>query len=445
MGLIKAALGSASGVMADQWKEYFYCDSIPADVLMLKGQKRNSGRSSNTRGGDNIITDGSVINVADGQCMMIVESGKIIDLCDVPGEYTYSTGTEPTIFTEGKLAANLGAMFEEMGKRFAFGGEAAKDQRIYFFNTKHILGNKFGTASPVPFRVVDRRAGIDIDIGVKCFGEYVFRLVNPMLFYKNIAGNAGDQVTRQQLESKMRTDFLQELQPAFAKLSEMGIRYSAIPGHTRELADIMKGFLSAEWGANMGLELVDVNLASIKANEEDEAMIKDMQRAAAYTNPDLAMASRVAAENQAMKDAANNAGGAAVGFMGMNMVTGMGGNTMQTMYQMQQNRQAQMGVPNPEVVAAQNNPNNAMGWKCANCGAMNTGKFCAECGSPKPVADVWKCPNCGTENKGKFCAECGSPKPVAAAAVKCENCGWQPEDGTPAGKFCPECGTPFNK
>ena len=444
MGLIKAALGSASGVMADQWKEYFYCDSIPADVLMLKGQKRNSGRSSNTRGSDNIITDGSIINVADGQCMMIVESGKIIDLCDVPGEYTYSTGTEPTIFTEGKLAANLGAMFEEMGKRFAFGGEAAKDQRIYFFNTKHILGNKFGTASPVPFRVVDQRAGIDIDIGVKCFGEYVFRLVNPMLFYKNIAGNAGDQVTRQQLESKMRTDFLQELQPAFAKLSEMGIRYSAIPGHTRELADIMKGFLSAEWGVNMGLELVDVNLASIKANEEDEAMIKDMQRAAAYTNPDLAMASRVAAENQAMKDAANNAGGAAVGFMGMNMVGNMGGNTMQTMYRMQQNRQAQMGVPNPEVVAAQNNPNNAMGWKCANCGAENTGKFCAECGSPKPVADVWKCTNCGTENKGKFCAECGSPKP-AATAVKCANCGWEPEAGAPVGKFCPECGTPFNK
>jgi len=264
-----------------------------------------------------------------------------------------------------------------------------------------------------------------------------------MLFYKNIAGNAGDQVTRQQLESKMRTDFLQELQPAFAKLSEMGIRYSAIPGHTRELADIMKGFLSAEWGVNMGLELVDVNLASIKANEEDEAMIKDMQRAAAYTNPDLAMASRVAAENQAMKDAANNAGGAAVGFMGMNMVGNMGGNTMQTMYRMQQNRQAQMGVPNPEVVAAQNNPNNAMGWKCANCGAENTGKFCAECGSPKPVADVWKCTNCGTENKGKFCAECGSPKP-AATAVKCANCGWEPEAGAPVGKFCPECGTPFN-
>ncbi|MBQ6850614.1 MAG: SPFH domain-containing protein [Oscillospiraceae bacterium] len=432
MGLIKAALGSASGVMADQWKEYFYCDSIPADVLMLKGQKRNSGRSSNTRGSDNIITDGSIINVADGQCMMIVESGKIVDLCDVPGEYTYSTGTEPTIFTEGKLAANLGTMFEEMGKRFAFGGEAAKDQRIYFFNTKHILGNKFGTASPVPFRVVDQRAGIDIDIGVKCFGEYVFRLVNPMLFYKNIAGNAGDQVTRQQLESKMRTDFLQELQPAFAKLSEMGIRYSAIPGHTRELADIMKGFLSAEWGVNMGLELVDVNLASIKANEEDEAMIKDMQRAAAYTNPDLAMASRVAAENQAMKDAANNAGGAAVGFMGMNMVGNMGGNTMQTMYRMQQNKQ----VNEPAKPAANT-------WKCS-CGAENTGKFCAECGSPKPVADVWKCTNCGTENKGKFCAECGSPKP-AATAVKCANCGWEPEAGAPVGKFCPECGTPFNK
>ena len=431
MGLIKAALGSAGGVMADQWKEYFYCDSMPADVLMMKGEKRVSGRSSNTKGNDNIITDGSVINVADGQCMMIVENGKVIDLCDIPGEYTYNTGTEPTLFSSGKLADNIGAVFAEMGKRFAFGGEAAKDQRIYYFNTKHILGNKFGTASPVPFRVVDQRAGIDIDIGVKCFGEYVFKLVNPMLFYKNIAGNSANDITRQQLESKMRSDFLQELQPAFAKLSEMGIRYSALPGHTRELADVMKGMLSAEWGANMGLELVDVNLASIKANEEDEAMIKDMQRTAAYTNPDLAMAYRVTSEGQAMRDAANNSAGAAVGFMGMNMVNGMGGgNTMQTLYQMQQDK-AQQAAAAPQPAGNT--------WKCS-CGAENTGKFCAECGSPKPVADVWKCTNCGTENKGKFCSECGSPKP---SRLVCGNCG--AEAANPNAKFCPECGTPYNK
>ena len=430
MGLIKTALGSASGVMADQWKEYFYCESIPADILILKGKKKNSGRSSN-RGNDNIISDGSIINVADGQCMMIVESGKIVDLCDVPGEYEYKTGTEPSLFTSGKLSEGIGAMFSEMGRRFTFGGEAPKDQRIYYFNTKVILGNKFGTASPVPFRVVDERAGIDIDIGVKCFGEYAFRIINPMLLYKSVSGNVGDEFSRQQLESTMRTDFLQELQPAFAKLSEMGIRYSAIPGHTKELAEVMKVMLTAEWGGKLGLELVDVNLASIKANEEDEAMIKGMQRDAAYTNPDLAMASRVAAENQAMKDAAKNPGGAAVGFMGMNMAGSMGGNTMQTMYRMQQNRQA----VEPAKPAANT-------WKCASCGAENTGKFCAECGSPKPVADVWKCTNCGTENKGKFCAECGSPKP-AAAAVKCSGCGWQPEQGAPVGKFCPECGTPL--
>lgn len=431
MGLIKAALGSASGVMADQWKDYFYCESIPADVLMLKGQKRNSGRSSNTKSGDNIISDGSIINVADGQCMMIVESGKIVDLCDVPGEYTYNTGTEPSLFNSGKLSENLATVFGEMGKRFAFGGEAPKDQRIYYFNTKTILGNKFGTANPVPFRVVDQRAGIDIDISIKCFGEYAFKIINPMLLYKSISGNVGDQFSRKELEATMRADFLQELQPAFAKLSEMGIRYSSLPGHTRELADVLKGLLSYEWGEKLGLELVDVNLASIKADEADEQMIKDMQRDAAYTNPELAMASRVAAENQAMKDAAKNAGGAAVGFMGMNMVGNMGGNTMQTMYQMQQTKQ----VMEPAKPAANT-------WKCS-CGAENTGKFCAECGSPKPVADVWKCTNCGTENKGKFCAECGSPKP--AAAPKCANCGWQPERGAPAGKFCPECGTPFNK
>ena len=180
MGLIKAAFGSVGGVLADQWKDYFYCDSMPADVLMTKGQKRNSGRSSNTKGSDNIISNGSVININEGQCMIIVESGKIVDLCAEPGEFTYDTSTEPSLF-QGDLKGNISEVFAQMGKRFTFGGEAPKDQRIYFFNTKEIMGNKYGTPSPVPFRVVDQRAGIDIDIGLRCFGEYTFKVINPMI------------------------------------------------------------------------------------------------------------------------------------------------------------------------------------------------------------------------------------------------------------------------
>ena len=172
MGLIKAALGAAGGVMADQWKEYFYCESIPVDVLVCKGQKRTSGRSSNTKGSANVISNGSVVAVADGQCMCIVENGKVVDVCAVPVEFVYDTSIAPSLFT-GDLGENIKNTFSQIGKRFAFGGEAAQDQRVYYFNTKEIIGNKYGTPSPIPFRVVDERAGIDIDISIRCSGWWM--------------------------------------------------------------------------------------------------------------------------------------------------------------------------------------------------------------------------------------------------------------------------------
>jgi len=418
MGLIRAALGSAVGTLADQWKDYFYCDSIPADVLVIKGRNRNSGRSGNTGRTSNVISDGSVINVADGQCVMIVEAGKIVDLCSEPGDFTYDTSIEPSIFCEGLSKESVKRVFEEMGKRFAFGGEPPKDQRIYYFNTKEIMGNKYGTPAPVPFRVVDERAGIDIDIGLKCFGEYSFRIINPMLLYKNVCANVEEMFTRQELEGQMRTELLTALQPAFAKISAMGIRYSAIPGHTAELAEILREILSESWAGRMGIEIQKVGMSSIKADEEDEAMIKDMQRAAAYTDPNLAMAYTVASRGKALQDAANNAAGAATGLMGMGMVGGMGGqdNMMQTLMQMQQAQQAQqmqsgMQVNQPAVPQQQA----PAGWTCS-CGNVNTGKFCSECGSAKP----------------------------AAAQFKCDKCGWQPEPGAQPPKFCPECGDKFD-
>lgn len=434
MGLIKAALGSASGILADQWKDYFYCESLPSDVLVVKGVKRVSGRSSNTKGSDNIISNGSIINVADGQCMLIVESGKIVDLCAEPGEYTYDTGTEPSLFS-GELSTSIGEVFNELGKRFTFGGEAPKDQRIYYFNLKEIMGNKYGTANPVPFRVVDERAGIDIDIGLRCFGEYSYRIVNPLLFYKNVCGNIAEDFVRQKIEGQLRTEFLTKLQPAFAKLSAMGIRYSAIPGHTTELSEALREQLADSWGGRLGIEVQVVGVSSIRANEEDEQMIKDMQRTAAYTDPKLAMAYMVGSKGQAMRDAANNAGGAAVGFMGMNMAAGMNDTTMQTLHQMQMER---ANAPEPEKAAA-----HPMAWVC-KCGTVNQGKFCLECGSPKPVAEGWIC-QCGSFNKGKFCPECGAKKPAGIPQYKCDKCGWEPEKGANPPKFCPECGDPFDQ
>ena len=264
MGLISAALGAATGVLADQWKEYFYCEALPNNVLAVKGRKRVSGRSSN-RGSDNIISSGSVIAVADGQCMLIVEQGKIVDVCAEPGEYIYDSSTEPSIFS-GKLGEGILEVFKQIGKRFTFGGEVPKDQRVYYFNTKEITGNKYGTPSPVPFRVVDQNIGLDIDISIRCFGEYSFLLSNPLLFYTNVCGNVSADYTKEQLEGQMKTELLTALQPAFARISEMGIRYSALPGHTTELADALNEELSAKWRDLRVMEISSIGVSSVKAS-----------------------------------------------------------------------------------------------------------------------------------------------------------------------------------
>ena len=310
MGLIKAALGAAGGVMADQWKEYFYCESIPENVMAVKGQHRVSGRSSNSKGNDNIISNGSVIAIADGQCMIIVDQGKVTELCAEPGEFTYDTSTEPSIFS-GNLSESIAATFQNIGKRFTFGGEAPKDQRIYYFNTKELIGNKYGTPSPVPFRVVDERAGIDIDIAIRCFGEYSYRISDPILFYTNVCGNVSEEYTRDKLDSQLKTELLTALQPAFAKISDMGIRYSALPGHTMEMADALNEVLSGKWKNLRGLEIVSFGVSSVKASDEDEAMLKEMQRNAAFMDPTRAAAHLVGAQASAMQSAAANQGAGA--------------------------------------------------------------------------------------------------------------------------------------
>ena len=449
MGLVKAAMGAASGVMADQWKEYFYCDALPADVLAIKGQKRTDRRSSNKHGSENIISDGSVVAVAEGQCALIVEQGKVVELCAEPGEYTYQTGTQPSLLSGG--LKNINEAFAEMGKRFGFGGQAATDQRIYYINTKELVGNKYGTPNPVPFRVVDQRAGIDIDIAIRCFGEYSYRITNPLLFYTNVCGNVTEDYTRDTIDGQLKSELLTALQPAFARISDMGIRYSSLPGHTREIAEALNEELSAQWRDRRGLEIVAFGVSSVKANEEDEQMIKEMQREAAYMDPTRAAAMLSRSQGEAMKAAASNtATGPAMAFMGMGMAGQMGGINAQNLYAMGQQQAAQQAAQQP-AAAPQPAPQPAApaaapaadGWTCA-CGQTgNTGKFCGNCGQPKPADESWTC-TCGAVNKGKFCAECGRPRPAAVKKFKCDKCGWEPEDPTNPPKFCPECGDPFN-
>ena len=439
MGLLKAALGAAGGVMADQWKEYFYCDAIPEDTMAVKGQHRVSGRSTNYKGSENIISNGSVVAVADGQCMIIVDQGKVTELCAEPGEFVYDSSTEPSIFS-GKLGTSILDTFKTIGKRFTFGGEPAKDQRVYYFNTKELIGNKYGTPSPVPFRVVDQRAGIDIDIAIRCFGEYSYRICDPILFYTNVCGNVSEAYTRNRLESQLKTELLTALQPAFAKISDMGIRYSSLPGHTMEMADALNDVLSSKWRNLRGLEIVSFGVSSVKASEEDEAMLKEMQRNAAFMDPTRAAAHLVGAQASAMQAAANNQNaGPAMAFMGMNMAGNVGGMNAQNLYQMGAQQQAQQPAPAPAPAAA---PANS--WKCPQCGAEATGKFCPECGTKKPENTGWTC-SCGAVNKGKFCSECGKPKPAGTPKYKCDKCGWEPEDPAHPPKFCPECGDPFDE
>ena len=432
MGLLKAGVGALSGVLADQWREYFYCEALDQDVLAQKGMKRNSKRSSNTKAEENIISNGSIIAVNDGQCMIIVEQGKVVDLCAVPGEYVYDTSTEPSIFA-GNLGSSVSDTFKNIGKRFTFGGDTAKDQRVYYFNTKELIGNKYGTANPVPFRVVDKNVGLDVDIAIRCYGEYSYRVVDPMLFYTNVCGNVDDEYRRTEIDSQLKSELLTALQPAFAKISEMGIRYSALPGHTMELADALNEVLSKKWSELRGISIISLGVSSVTASEEDEEMIKQLQRNAAFRDPNMAAAQLVGAQAEAMQNAAKNegAGGAFMGFAGLNMAQNTGGANAQSLFSMG----AQVAPSEKAAIDT---------WTCS-CGAVNIGKFCNECGKPKPIPVLgWTC-SCGAVNKGKFCVECGKPKPADALLYKCDKCGWEPEDPKNTPKFCPECGDPFDE
>ncbi len=437
MGLIKAGIGALGGTLADQWKEFFYCEAMPKEVLVTKGQKRVSGRSSNTKGSDNIISSGSGIAVADGQCMIIVEQGKVVEVCAEPGEFTYDTSTEPSIFS-GSLGESIKATFKTIGKRFTYGGDTGKDQRVYYFNTKELIDNKFGTPNPIPFRVVDSKIGLDVDVSVRCSGVYSYKIADPLLFYTNVCGNVEREYTRDELDSQLKTEFISALQPAFGKLSDMELRPNQIVSHNTDLENAMNAALSAKWGELRGLKVVSIALGSVTLPDEDAEMIKQAQRTAIMRDPTMAAATLVGAQADAMKAAAGNSAGAMTGFMGMGMAMNAGGGmNAQNLFAMgQQNQQAQPAAP----VAAPA----ATGWKCA-CGATATGNFCPECGAKKPAdAAGWTCA-CGAVNKGKFCQNCGAKKPEGAPLYRCDKCGWEPEDPQHPPKFCPECGDPFDE
>ena len=438
MGLLKAGIGAMGGVLADQWRDYFYCDSLDADVLVQKGEKRVGGRSSNKKGTDDVISNGSIINVNDGQCMIIVESGKVVEICADPGEFVYDTGTEPSIFY-GSLGENIKKSFAEIGKRFAFGGEPAKNQRVYFFNTKEIMGNKYGTPAPIPFRIMDEAIGFPIDVSIRCHGEYSYRITNPLLFYTNVCTNVADSFTRDEIDSQLKSELLSALQPAMFKISQNNIYYAAIPAYTMQIADELNELLSSKWRDRRGVEIVEFGVSSVSASEEDEARIQEYQRSTAMgRDANMLRGHMAGATAQAMGTAAANPNGAMAGFMGMNMAGNMMGGMSGFM---QGTNNSQNTMVNQQVGGSA--PTQG-GWTCS-CGTQNTGKFCQNCGTQQPApVQGWSC-ECGASNQGKFCQNCGKPKPAGAHAYKCDKCGWTPEDPANPPKFCPECGDIFDE
>ncbi len=461
MGLIKAIAGAAGGALADQWKEFFYCDSLDENTLMVKGQKQITSRSSNTKGNDNIISNGSGIAVADGQCMLIVEQGRVVEVCAEPGQFTFDSSTEPSIF-EGGLGKGIIDTFKTIGKRFTYGGDTGKDQRVYYINTKEILNNRFGTPTPIPFRVVDSKIGLDVDVSVRCNGIYTYKIANPLLFYTNLCANVSDSYTRDRIDPTLKSELINYLAPAFAKLSDMEVRPNQIPSKNIEICDSLKEQLSEKWGQDRGIEIASISFNSATIPDEDSQMIKNLQKTAVFRDPTMGAAHLVGAQGEAMVNASKNEAGAMTGFMGFgfaqNAANGMNAQSLYAMGQQNNPQPPRSATPSPDAWKCECGAENTgkfcqncgkakpapvqAEWKCS-CGAVNTGKFCTNCGNSKPVG-TWKCV-CGAENSGKFCQSCGRKKPDGAPLYRCDKCGWEPEDPKNPPKFCPECGDKFDE
>lgn len=424
MGLIKAVIGAVGSSLADTWKEYFVCDSMDDEILAVKGKKVVSGRSSNTRGSDNIITNGSGVVVADGQCMMIIDNGKVVEICAEPGRFTYDSSSEPSIFT-GSLGDGILDTLKTIGRRITYGGDTGSDQRVYYFNTKEIMDNKFGTASPVPFRVVDSNIGLDIDVSLRCNGVYSYKIADPLKFYANVCGNFTGEFQRSEIASQLKTELVSALQPAFGRLSELEIRPNQVVTHTAELEKALSELLTEKWARARGIELVSISLGSITLPDEDAKLIRNAQQAAIMRDPSMAAAQLAGAQADAMRKAAENSAGAMTGFMGMGMAMNQGGASVEGLFAMADKKQSKA---------------KSEGWKCV-CGSTATGNFCPECGRKR--SDGWLC-SCGTANKGNFCTSCGSKRPAGEPLYRCDKCGWEPDDPKNPPKFCPECGDRFD-
>lgn len=387
MGLIKAAAAAAGGVFADEWKEYFKCDSLPSNVLMRKGRKSNP----DNRGNDDVISNGSKIDVADGQAALIIEDGKIIEFTAEPGSFIWDTSSEPSCFTGGFFKGMLDS-FRRIGGRFTYGGSPDRTQRVYYFNLKEITDNKFGTPTPVTYDDPYYRAVLYI----RYYGQFSLRICDPVLFYTSVAGNVADEYTKDKLSSIITDEFMTALDTALAGCSAQNIKFSQLPAKQKELSDLMKEALSADWKEKRGIEIVSCALAKITPDEKSRARIEEYDTNVMHSDKNAMAGGLAYAQMDALKKAAANENGSISALMAMGLINNAAGGASGT------------GV----LLNNAQNGNQPASWRCPDCGTVNTGRFCSECGKKAAETESkWFCPDCGTQNAGKFCSECGRKKP----------------------------------
>ncbi len=390
MGLMKAAWDGARKTLADQWIEYYYCDSLSNDVLIQKGEKVvNAG--SNKKGSPNIITNGSGFAVNEGQAMLIVEDGKVVEFTMEPGRFTWEESSEPSLFDGG--FKGLRDSFKTFGKRFTMGGTEGKDQRVYFVNIKEIFDNKFGTSTPMAYKDPTYRG-----IYIRYFGQFTFRIDDPIRFYANISGNVDHHYTKSDLMQQCHAEFVNALDASLSKCSLEGYQYNDLPRKQLEIARFMNDALDQEWHERRGMVVESVAIEKVTPDDESRDRIEKIDDAIMMSDQRVAAGRLAEAQAKAMENAASNEAGAMNGFIGMGFAQQAGGMNVNQMFA--GNHQQEN---NPLFASS-----SAKGWTC-ECGNVNTGKFCSECGKPAPQ-ETWDC-ECGHTNTGKFCSECGKPKP----------------------------------
>lgn len=459
MGLIKTAIDALGGGLADTWLEVIEPSEMNMRTVFAPGvsvaQGRNDRRNNNVKGTSNTVSNGSIIHVYEHQMMILVDGGAIVDYTAEPGYFKVDNSSLPSLFN-GQFGANV----KETFNRIKFGGATPGVQRVFYINTAEMPGIKIGTKTPINYY-----DGVyDMDLNVRAFGTIAIQLSeNPLEFYKKVvpasAVTEGRAVEIDELfDDSYVMEFLDAFQQAITEISANNVRISQISTmKNREmLKNILAELLKESWRINRGIVINDVGV-QVSYDEETKKILAERNKGAMLKDATIREGYVQGAVARGLEAAGSNSNGAMAGFMGMGMGMNAGGgfmgavsnNNMQQAQQQQAMAQQQAIAQQQPQVAPSAAPAApvAGGWDCS-CGKTgNTGKFCAECGSPKPEAPsagAWKCPGCGQENMGKFCPNCGQKKPEAPKKIKCDKCGYEPDMNAPIPKFCPNCGDPIN-